>query len=234
MSKKPKRGVPSIDMTAMVDVAFLLLTFFILTTTSFREEQKLEVDMPSSHVDDEVAQTKLMIITVGPGKDAGEDPTMEDIELFVSYADVGTREKVIRYMEEKINEDYPDLNFKISEEGKIFFTSTTEFGVPILQFPKWLNASFTEKEEWKMPGISPMVTDSSKINDYLYNGNDLQEFVYWGRRADPEMRFAIKADADVPYPFIYEIISTLQDYNVNTFSLITDLEEGGLVVEEGT
>jgi len=42
MAKKPKRGAPTIDMTAMVDVAFLLLTFFILTTTRFREEEKVE------------------------------------------------------------------------------------------------------------------------------------------------------------------------------------------------
>ena len=48
MSKKPKRGAPAIDMTAMVDVAFLLLTFFILTTTNFREDANLEVDLPSS------------------------------------------------------------------------------------------------------------------------------------------------------------------------------------------
>lgn len=231
MSKKPKRGVPAIDMTAMVDVAFLLLTFFILTTTSFREEQKLEVDMPSSHVDDEVQQSKLMIITIGASPEAGPDPAPEDVQLFVSYSDVGTREKVIRYMEEKINEDYPELDFNISEEGKLFFTSTTEFGVPILQIPRWLNATFSEKESWPMPGISPIVTDSARITDYLYNGNDLQELVFWGRRADTGMRFAIKADGGVPYPIIAEVISTLQNYNVNTFSLITDLEEGGLIEE---
>ncbi len=231
MSKKPKRGAPAIDMTAMVDVAFLLLTFFILTTTSFREEQKLEVDMPSSHVDGEIPESKMMIISVGPVKGAPIPPRAEDMQIFVSYSDPGTREKVVQFMEEKINADYPDLNFRISPEGKAFFSTVTEFGVPVQQIPAWLNASFTEQEKWPMAGISAAVTDSARINDYLYNGNDLQEYVFWGRRADTEMRFAIKGDGTVPYEIIANIISTLQDYNVNTFSLITDLEEGGMIEE---
>lgn len=240
MSKKPKRGVPAIDMTAMVDVAFLLLTFFILTTTSFREEQKLEVDMPSSHVDDEVQQDGLMIITVGASPDAGIDPAPEDIQLFVSFTDVGTREKVLMLMQEQLNTDYPELDFNISAEGLAWFTSTTEFGVPVLEIPKWLNASFSERESWEMTGISPGVTDSTRIQvvnnkvytqDYLYDGNDLQDLIYWGRRSDVKMRFAIKADGGVPYPIIAQVISCLQEHNVNTFSLITDLEEGGLIEE---
>ncbi|MEZ4847928.1 MAG: biopolymer transporter ExbD [Bacteroidia bacterium] len=51
VTKKPKKHPPAIDMTAMVDQArlFLLLTFFILTTTRFREgTRRWEVDMPSS------------------------------------------------------------------------------------------------------------------------------------------------------------------------------------------
>ncbi|MDP5172205.1 MAG: biopolymer transporter ExbD [Bacteroidia bacterium] len=231
MSKKPKRGAPAIDMTAMVDVAFLLLTFFILTTTSFREEQKLEVDMPSSHVDSEIPASKMMVISVGPRKGSPAEPTEDDMAIFVSYSDEGTRDKVVRFMEEKLAADYPDLNLKFSEEGKKYFSTVSEFGVPLLQMQKWLNATYDEQKEWPMPGISAKVTDSTKIGDYLYNGNDLQELVFWGRRADPQMRFAIKGDGTVPYPVIYNIISTLQDYNVNTFSLITDMEEGGMVEE---
>ncbi len=230
MSKKPKRSVPSIDMTAMVDVAFLLLTFFILTTTSFREDERLEVDMPSAHVDGEVPATKMMYINVGKVKNPPAGATEEEkIALFVGYSDIGTREKVIQYMEQKLSEDYPDLGFKISPEGKSYFSNVTEFGVPVLQIPKWLNAPFAEQKDWPMPGISPKVTDSTRLGDYLYNGNDLQEYVFWGRRADPEMRFAIKGDGTVPYPVIANIISTLQDYNVNSFILVTDLEEGGLL-----
>ena len=44
---KIKRGSTNIDMTAMCDVAFLLLSFFILTT-KFKPEEAIEVMPPSS------------------------------------------------------------------------------------------------------------------------------------------------------------------------------------------
>jgi biopolymer transport protein ExbD len=48
MSKKPsKGGAPSLDMTPMVDLAFLLVTFFMLTA-SFRMAEPVVVDPPSS------------------------------------------------------------------------------------------------------------------------------------------------------------------------------------------
>jgi biopolymer transport protein ExbD len=48
MSKKPsKGGTPLLDMTPMVDLAFLLVTFFMLTA-SFRMAEPVVVDPPSS------------------------------------------------------------------------------------------------------------------------------------------------------------------------------------------
>jgi len=49
MSKK----AASIDMTAMCDVAFLLLTFFILTATA-KVPEPITVDTPSSTVKDKL------------------------------------------------------------------------------------------------------------------------------------------------------------------------------------
>jgi len=43
---RAKRHSTSIDMTPMVDLAFLLLTFFILTT-SFRNQKMLDVEVPN-------------------------------------------------------------------------------------------------------------------------------------------------------------------------------------------
>src|SRR5688572_29103065 len=59
---KPKRTGLRIDMTAMVDVAFLLLTFFMLTATFKPPEEP--VDLPSSHAEVRVPGTDLMTITI--------------------------------------------------------------------------------------------------------------------------------------------------------------------------
>jgi biopolymer transport protein ExbD len=54
---RAKKQSTKIDMTPMVDLAFLLLTFFILTTT-FNKPKTMEVNMPDK-VQDEKDQTKV-------------------------------------------------------------------------------------------------------------------------------------------------------------------------------
>jgi biopolymer transport protein ExbD len=53
-------------MTAMCDVAFLLLTFFVMTSTKIPEA--LPVDTPSSTVQTKLPETDLATLTVGKGK----------------------------------------------------------------------------------------------------------------------------------------------------------------------
>jgi len=62
---RPKRRVGvRIDMTPMVDVAFLLLIFFMVTTV-FRTPQALEINLPpDKDVQVEVAQSKVMTLRV--------------------------------------------------------------------------------------------------------------------------------------------------------------------------
>src|SRR6188508_1902508 len=45
--KRAKKMSTKIDMTPMVDLAFLLLTFFMLTTT-FNKPQTMEINMPTN------------------------------------------------------------------------------------------------------------------------------------------------------------------------------------------
>ena len=69
--KRAKKMSTKIDMTPMVDLAFLLLTFFMLTTT-FNKPQTMEINMPDKNVKDEEEQTKIKeseALTVILGKD---------------------------------------------------------------------------------------------------------------------------------------------------------------------
>jgi len=66
--KKMRRLSIRIDMTPMVDVAFLLLTFFMLTTTMSRP-QTMEINLPPSNTNVEVAMSNLMTLRV---KDDGK------------------------------------------------------------------------------------------------------------------------------------------------------------------
>ena len=60
---KIARKSSKIDMTAMVDLAFLLLTFFMLAT-NFKAEEAAKVETPSSISDTVIPERDIMMITV--------------------------------------------------------------------------------------------------------------------------------------------------------------------------
>ena len=60
---KAKRVGFRIDMTPMVDVAFLLLTFFMLTT-KFRPPEVVAINLPSSHSVQKLPESNVLTVTV--------------------------------------------------------------------------------------------------------------------------------------------------------------------------
>jgi biopolymer transport protein ExbD len=60
--KKRRIGV-AIDNTPLVDVGFLLLTFFMLTT-QFRPPEEVQIILPSSHSAFKLPDSDVMIITI--------------------------------------------------------------------------------------------------------------------------------------------------------------------------
>lgn len=61
--KKKKRIGFHIDMTPMVDVVFLLLTFFMLTTT-MNKPQTMEINLPPSEAKAEVPESNLLTLRI--------------------------------------------------------------------------------------------------------------------------------------------------------------------------
>ncbi len=69
MAAPKKRRIPiSIDMTPMVDIAFLLLIFF-MSTTQFKKPEEVEVRIPQSHSIFKLPETGMIVITVTKTKD---------------------------------------------------------------------------------------------------------------------------------------------------------------------
>ena len=79
MIKKMKRRGPTLDMTAMVDVAFLLLTFFMLTA-QFSKPDPVPIVLPSSNTQIKLPASNILMITVGEdaqvyiGEDGQDEP----------------------------------------------------------------------------------------------------------------------------------------------------------------
>jgi biopolymer transport protein ExbD len=63
MLKKKRRIGVSIDMTPMVDVAFLLLIFF-MTTTQFQPPEKDKIELPKSNSEAKSPESDVIVIAV--------------------------------------------------------------------------------------------------------------------------------------------------------------------------
>ena len=195
MSKK----ATAVDMTAMCDVAFLLLTFFILTATA-KQPEIVPVETPASTVQVKLPDTDLAIITIA---DEGK------VFFGVKAADV--RIKTLEF----IGQQY---NLSFTEDEKKRFSLMEEFGVPVNKLNSLIKLSSTDRnKEGVQTGIPHDSTD-----------NQLREWVKAARNANAEvnekqLNFAIKGDAKEQYPEIKKIMDILQEQKVNKFNLVTGL-----------
>jgi biopolymer transport protein ExbD len=195
MSKK----VTAIDMTAMCDVAFLLLTFFILTATA-KQPEPLPVDTPNSTVQVKLPDTDLAIITIG-----------DEGKVFYGVKSPDVRKEALKKMSEKYSVTFTEDQVKT-------FSLLEEFGVPIAQLPTLLNMKPAQRNiKGQQSGIP-----HDSIN------NQLADWVLASREANAEifkkqLNFAIKGDANERYPEIKEVMNILQKQEVNKFNLVTGL-----------
>ncbi len=86
-AKKLKRVGVKIDMTPMVDVAFLLLIFF-MSTSQFDPPQKVPITLPDSHSNLKVPESDVMVLGIDKesrlywqlGKNAQQETDMASLE----------------------------------------------------------------------------------------------------------------------------------------------------------
>lgn len=204
---KPKRGNPSIDMTAMCDVAFLLLTFFMLTAKA-KPQETVVVDTPSS-----ISETKLPdagILTILISKEGN---------IFLDMAGQHTRKSLI----EDINSRF---QMGMTEEQQVKFANAGSFGVSRKQLKQWLDLGPAERGSFKTQGIPVDTVDvnKSELADWIHNARLAQFRMKQEGKVKDEYVMVVKADKDTPYPAVQKVINTLVDINVNKFNLITNTE----------
>ncbi|GGI49688.1 biopolymer transporter ExbD [Mucilaginibacter galii] len=186
-------------MTAMCDVAFLLLTFFILTAKP-KVEDPVAVDMPKSATEQTLPESGVAILTVGKGK------------VFFTIDGPENRKQTLLQMGTKYS-----IGFTPSEVKQ--FQNLDNVGVPIQQLKQYL-AMDSEQRKAVITAGKGIPTDS--VSNELYNWVH-EARVVEKNLTNKELLFSIKGDSNEEYPTMQRIIAILQKQKVNKFSLITTL-----------
>ena len=196
MSKvKIPRKSTVVDMTAMTDVAFLLLTFFMLAT-KFKPDEPVVVTTPSSISEIKLPETDILLLTID-----------KDSKVYFSMDGEQNRLQLLDKMAEKYQ-----LTF--TEAQKKEFTLLSSFGVSIKNLGEYLNLDADARKKYPQTGIP---SDSTN--------NELADWIVQARYTNKDLRFAIKGDGDAGYPVIKQVLATLQEKKVNRFNFITSLEK---------
>ncbi|HVV55613.1 MAG TPA: biopolymer transporter ExbD [Mucilaginibacter sp.] len=196
--KIPRKST-AIDMTAMCDVAFLLLTFFILTA-KLRTEDPLHVDVPAATVKVPVPDDDIATLTIGHGK------------VFFGIEGTDIRKALLTEMAKQYN-----MNF--SDDDLNRFAVIPTFGEPMSQLKQYIEMGPEDRKKVDQPGIPVDTTENSELYYWIYKARIVTKNLH-----DKELRFTIKGDSKEPYPDIQKVIDVLQKQAVNKFSLITSLK----------
>jgi biopolymer transport protein ExbD len=216
--KMPK-AAPSIDMTPMVDLAFLLVTFFMLSA-NFRETEPVQVDTPSS-VAEVIIPKNIIMVTVDKGG-----------RVFFNVSGAETRAEVLAQMEEK-------YKVNVGPEGRENFIKMTSFGCSMAELPGYLKMSTEERKRFDTKGIPADTTAGGRneLKDWInfsnksamsYGKLNYEEALMRDAAAsadDFKPKFILKVDSKAVYVHAKNVIDIFRDLNLSNLNFVTNLEE---------
>ena len=196
----PKVKVPrkstAVDMTAMCDVAFLLLNFFIMTS-NFVAKEPIVVAIRSSVSEIKIPERNIMTVLID-----------KDGKVFFGVDTQQDRKDIL----ENVGKAY---SIEFTQKELIEYSKLNMSGVPIEKMKGFLALSNDEKDsEGAKMGIP---TDSIS--------KQFETWIKTARQINPELRLAIKADSNTPYKVVKSVMGSLQDIKENRYNLITSLKQ---------
>ena len=195
MSKvKAKKQSISLDMTAMCDMAFLLLTFFILTA-KMKVPEPAQFDVPSSISPEIYDEHNVIRISISNYN-----------RIFLTIPDQKLRREMIDVYSK-------NFNVPMTERQKMTFELTETFGMQRSDLLIYLNQNDEVRKKIIQMGIP---ADSTN--------NELEEWLATAVASRPGLDIAIKGDQNSNYEKFGEVVAALKKRRIYKFSLVTNLE----------
>ncbi len=192
-AKLPRKST-SIDMTAMCDVAFLLLSFFILTT-KFKPPEAIAVTIPKS-----------VAAKVAPTKDIVEVIIDKDGKVFLTMDDVSIKETIANTLNNTKN-----LNLNVKA-----FIGAPFIGASFSNLSAFLALPEDQRKGNLLPGIP--VKDST--NNELTAWMTLVRDAYQGKKPN----LLVKGDNLTKYPAFKSVITAFKKNDFLKFQMVTSPE----------
>lgn len=184
-------------MTAMCDVAFLLLSFFILAT-KFKPAEALSVVTPSS-VSSKVAPDKNVVLI-----------TMDkDGKVYFSVSDANVSEK-----KDIIDAISTSKNLGLTDAEKKNFSNnpTAYIGVPFSQLKPYLDVAPDQVKNVKQPGVPTQDSTNNELRDWV--GAAVAAF------QGEKMNILVKGDDAAKYPAFDGVVWALKKNDQLKFQLV--------------
>ena len=197
--KIPKKST-FVDMTPFVDVAFLILTFFIMAT-KFKPEEPVEIKTPNSVSTKDLPDSDALQVTF--------DSTGRVFFSVLSEKDAMAKYNVIKHMNDT-------RNLGLTEAEMRNFVKAPAIGVPFSGLKSLLAVPAEEHKNFKQPGI-PLDTLGG-------------ELFYWIRDAvgtfsGKQLKYLIKGDNEAKYPAFKGVLNAFKKNEIFKFQMITALED---------
>src|ERR1700748_3378897 len=196
-AKLPRKST-NIDMTAMCDVAFLLLSFFILAT-KFKPPEALSVVTPSS------VSTK-----VAPEKDVVLVTLDKDGKVYLSLSDNNMAEK--KEMIESINTS-KNIGLTPAEKANFVAIPNAYIGAPFSQLKSYLDKNPADLAHVVKPGIPAVDSTNNEMIDWFKAAAD----AFQGKK----MNVLVKGDDASKYPSFQGVIIALKKNDLMKFQVVT-------------
>lgn len=197
---KIKRGSTSIDMTPMCDVAFLLLTFFILAA-QFKPSEAVEVTTPSSVSNKVSPQKDFLQVTID--KNNKVYLTMDDAIKGDVFDELGK-----------------ERNIKFTPEDRAYFEKASYVGVPLSQLTQFIRLTPEQLKGTDLPGI-PVDSSNNELQAWVSAALAVQ--------LGQKLNLVVKGDNASKYTTFKGVIDAFKANDQFKYNLVTnamDVPEG--------
>ena len=196
-AKIPRKST-HIDMTAMCDVAFLLLSFFILATKT-KPPEAVAVMTPSS-VSTKVAKDESILVTL-----------TKEGKVFLLIGDKSHKNAII----EDINTTKA-LGLSATELAKL--KKLDFIGVPLGQLKSFLNLAVPPPPN-QLPGIPCVDSTNNELTDWIRSVTN----AYKGENME-NLNLLLKGDNNAKYPVFKNIKESFKKNDIFKFKVVTNSE----------